>query len=864
MKLVCRGAENGTMLPGGMTVASITATTSNERTFSMEDFFDRVDLFRIDATRRLDDDRRGQMGQFLTPAPVAKFMASMFHELPASIHLLDAGAAVGSLSAAFISEVCNADHRPEKIVVTAYELDPLLIDYLRETYRLCQAACEEAGIHFEANIMNEDFIEAGASMLGGNLFKQVELPKFNCVIMNPPYRKIHSASKERKLLSSIGVETSNLYTGFLSVALKIIEENGQIVAITPRSFCNGLYFNSFRKLLLDTVSLRWIHVFESRNKAFDDDDVLQENVIFHAVKDHSKKQEVVITSNHSPNDGYSTIRRVSRNDLVHPKDPNRFIRLVTNELDHAIVQRMHSFNNTLEDLGIDVSTGRIVDFRAEDFLCEDTCEGSVPLIYPGHFGDGCVEWPKPLKKKPAAILNVEETRADLLVPNEDYVLVKRFSSKEEKKRVVAVLYDPEQFDFPYVGLENHLNYYHRNGSGLPAKMAKGLAVFLNSTLVDSYFRQFSGHTQVNATDLRSLYYPSREQLDYLANIVEDTFPDQDTIDRYVEELIVMPEEINGANPVQARKKIEEALSILQELDFPRAQLNERSALTLLALLDLKPATPWAESSEPLCGITQMMDFFAEHYGRQYAPNTRETVRRQTVHQFLQAALIVINPDKPTRPTNSPHTVYQIEPEALVLLKTFGTGGWAKKLKQYRSKVDSLRAKYKKSREMKRIHVQLGPGDSIELSPGGQNVLVKKIMEDFCTRFTPGAKVIYVGDTSKKWAYFDSDLLAELGVTIEEHGKMPDIVVYYEEKGWLALIEAVTSHGPVDPKRHHELRELFKGSKVGLVFVTAFSTRKTLIKYLDEIAWETEVWVADSPSHLIHFDGKRFLGPYASQ
>ena len=309
------------------------------------------------------------------------------------------------------------------------------------------------------------------------------------------------------------------------------------------------------------------------------------------------------------------------------------------------------------------------------------------------------------------------------------------------------------------------------------------------------------------------------------------------------------------------RKIKEALKVLESLGFPRQQQNERSALTLLSLLSLKPDDLWETANEPLMGITPMMDFFAEHYGKRYAPNTRETVRRQTVHQFFQAALIVPNPDKPSRPTNSPKAVYQIEPSALKLLREFGKPGWDKHLREYLQTVETLKKLYARERDKNRIPVNLANGQKIRLSPGGQNVLVKNIIDDFCSLFTPDGYVIYVGDTQRKWAYFDPDALRELGVKIEEHGKMPDVVVYYTEKNWLVLIEAVTSHGPVNPKRREELKNLFAGSKVGLVYVTAFLDRRTMVKYLDDISWETEVWVAESPTHLIHFNGERFLGPY---
>lgn len=325
----------------------------------------------------------------------------------------------------------------------------------------------------------------------------------------------------------------------------------------------------------------------------------------------------------------------------------------------------------------------------------------------------------------------------------------------------------------------------------------------------------------------------------------------------------MPKE---ANIEKAKQKIEEAIEILRALGFPRQQQNERSALTLLSLLDLKPEDAWDTASNPLMGITPMMEFFAEHYGKRYAPNTRETVRRQTVHQFVQAGLIIPNPDEPSRPTNSPKAVYQIEPSALKLLREYGKPTWNKHLDEYLNAVETLKEIYARERDIRRIPVKLTNGHEIRLSPGGQNVLVKKIIDDFCPFFTPGGHLIgghliYVGDTQKKWAYFDRDALETLGVEIEEHGKMPDIVIHYVERNWLVLIEAVTSHGPVNPKRRQELQGLFAKSKAGLVYVTAFLDRRTMIKYIDDISWGTEVWIAETPTHLIHFNGERFLGPY---
>lgn len=308
-------------------------------------------------------------------------------------------------------------------------------------------------------------------------------------------------------------------------------------------------------------------------------------------------------------------------------------------------------------------------------------------------------------------------------------------------------------------------------------------------------------------------------------------------------------------------KIADALQVLGELGMPRAQQNDRSALCLLALLDLRQGRSWAASKKTLVGITPMMEFAREHYGKQYAPNTRETFRCQTMHQLVAAGIALYNPDNPARPVNSPKAVYQIEPATLVLLRTFGTARWNKSLEAYLSNRKTLAARYAKAREMRKLPVKLTTGDTIRLSPGDHSELIKAIIEEFAPRFVPGGILVYAGDTGEKWGYFDKELLTKLGVEVDGHGKMPDVVLYCPDRTWLLLVESVTSHGPVDGKRHEELARVFSGSKAGLVYVTAFPSRAAMTRYLGEIAWETEVWVADAPSHLIHFNGARFLGPH---
>ena len=309
------------------------------------------------------------------------------------------------------------------------------------------------------------------------------------------------------------------------------------------------------------------------------------------------------------------------------------------------------------------------------------------------------------------------------------------------------------------------------------------------------------------------------------------------------------------------KLLADSLRILIALGMPRAQHNERSAVSLLALLDLRPGMVWSQATNPLIGITPIMSWARQHYDRDDAPNTRETYRRQTMHQLVDAGIALYNPDDPTRAVNSPRAVYQISPPALELIKTYRAAGWKSSLSEYLKVAQTLAARYAAAREHHQIPVTTSAGNTLTLTPGDHSRLIKAIIEDFAPRFAPGSVLVYAGDTGSKVGYFDHALLANLGVNLDRHGKLPDVVLHFVERDWLLLVESVTSHGPVDGKRHGELSKLFGKCTAGLVYVTAFPNRQIMGKYLHEIAWETEVWVADAPSHLIHFNGVRFLGPY---
>jgi len=478
-------------------------------------------------------DKRHELGQFLTPRPVADFMATLFEARWQELDLLDAGAGQGALSAALVRWLCAARHKPKRISVTAYELDKTLIESLHATLHECEQDCERAGVRFSATVLNEDFIEAAVPIARGDLFASHQ-PRFNAAIVNPPYRKIRSDSSTRALLRSAGIETSNLYTGFVALIIKLLADRGELVAITPRSFCNGPYFKPFRADFLKTMSLRRLHVFESRSTAFSRDAVLQENIIVHAVKGASKPERVIISSNSGAPGSPVTEHQVAYCDVVSPTDTQQFIHLAGGVEQDSARSAMGQLSASLADLDISVSTGRVVDFRAKEFLRQLPARDTAPLIYPCHFNGGFVHWPKEKGRKPNAIASNERTR-ELLVPAGVYVLVKRFTAKEERKRIVACIYDSHHIHATFVGFENHLNYFHVKGHGLPMPLARGLAAFLNSSVVDRYFRQFNGHTQVNATDLRSLNYPTKADLEKLGRKIADPGMPQAALDALVEE-----------------------------------------------------------------------------------------------------------------------------------------------------------------------------------------------------------------------------------------------------------------------------------------------------------------------------------------
>jgi adenine-specific DNA-methyltransferase len=445
------------------------------------------------------------LGQFMTPAPIAKFMASLF-ELSnlKTCKLLDAGAGVGALSTAFLDRIRNENRDIEKIEIKAFEIDSKLRKVLEEVLS-CHKTIVNDFFEVREDVDSTDFIEYAAKQL---LIERMR--PFTHAILNPPYKKLSSDSEHRFLLREVGIETVNLYSAFVALGIELLKSEGQLVAIIPRSFCNGTYYRQFRELILQKTAIRQIHLFDARDKVFGDDNVLQENVIIFLQRDAKQKDVVISRSTDGSFSDYSA-EPYNFERIVNSLDKDNFIHIPESK-ETNILKLSPVCKQELSNLFVEVSTGPVVDFRVKEHIRKMPDESTVPLFYPGHFDGNNVEYPKLGWKKPNAI-EFNKATEKWLFPKGFYTVVRRFSSKEQKRRIYASVVNPNSFpDTIAFGFENHLNVFHLKKRGITEFLAFGLACFLNSTIVDRYFRSFSGHTQVNATDLRKLIYPDFETL----------------------------------------------------------------------------------------------------------------------------------------------------------------------------------------------------------------------------------------------------------------------------------------------------------------------------------------------------------------
>lgn len=466
----------------------------NGRVDTVVNFLTAVEQRRVEAAAAIEPRRRAHLGQFFTPTAPAALLAAMPPPPAGPWQLLDPGAGVGSLAAALVARwLGETDLRSMEVV--AYELDDGLLPALEETLREAQVLALHHGRTLRFEIRHANFVT-----------EPPQRGSANVVLMNPPYRKLGVASEERQALAEGAdpVRVTNAYAGFLVQAVRALVPGGQLVAITPRSFANGPYFRDLRRELLARASFERLHVYDTRDRVFADAGVLQENVVF-SMRVGAPPGAVSMSSSHDA-DGDVTVASRHHDEIVHPEDPERFVRLPLTDEAADVAAAMLALPATLPDLGLEVSTGKVVDFRSREQLRAGPGPGAAPLVYAQNLNGGTVHWPIAGRKPQALVIDDRTER--LLLPNEHFVVVKRFSAKEERRRVVAAVSAPDAYGgAPAVAFENHLNVFHTNGRGLDPELAAGLAVYLGSDLVDDYIRQFSGHTQINATDLRRLRYP---------------------------------------------------------------------------------------------------------------------------------------------------------------------------------------------------------------------------------------------------------------------------------------------------------------------------------------------------------------------
>jgi len=466
---------------------------------------------------------RKMKGQFFTPRRVSRYMASLFEICHNRVRLLDPGAGTGILTAAFCERLLNNDKIID-LTIDTYENDPNLLPFLEEVLESCKLTLEEKGHNVKYNIYEQDFI-----LHNERYFKKTSLlwaiesnALYDFVISNPPYYKLNKDSPQSIVMMDLISGQPNIYALFMALSASMVKPEGEMVFITPRSFCSGLYYKKFREWFLNHTQIMNIHIFGSRKEVFDKDEVLQENIIIKAKKNGKGRKHKKVIISTSKNKKFDELKKfeVQTTDVFYHKNGDIFIRIPTSILDVNILHIVDSWPNTLNDLGLEISTGPVVPFRAKEYLLPELTKSpkSVPLLWMHNIQNMKVIWPTKKNKKPLAIQVCDKTMS-ILLPVKNYVLVKRFSSKEQKRRLYAAVLLESDFSYKIVGIENHINYIYRPKGNLSAYEAFGIAAILNTTIIDNFFRSLNGNTQVNATDIRSLPFPRIEDIRKIGEVV---------------------------------------------------------------------------------------------------------------------------------------------------------------------------------------------------------------------------------------------------------------------------------------------------------------------------------------------------------
>lgn len=653
-------------------------------------------------------------GQFLTPPAIARYMAKQLGQIQSGASLLEPACGSGVLVCALIERLI-AGKKPLEISVTAYETDNELAELGRQILELTSQEAEKHDIKLRWQVFEEDFILACLPDEQPSLFEPGEphCRSFDFVVSNPPYFKINSEDVRVKSVSGKLNGHTNIYTLFMALSAKLLAPHGKACFIVPRSFCSGVYFSEFRRDLLKDVTPLAVHLFQSRDDVFRGDEVLQENVIFSFEKSSCQEHRYwagLVNISASANEttlDEAISRDVSFEHFLKDHDGSLFFRLPTGILDEQILDAVDRWDDSLEKYGLQVSTGRVVPFRAKSLLREHVKPGNgiVPLLWMQNVKPYQVEFPLDRFDKPQAILANDPS---LLVPCSNYVLLRRFSAKEDRRRLVSAPFIGKYFDFEQIGFENHLNVISRKKGSLSEHEAIGLSAILNSAIMDRYVRIVNGNTQVNAAEIRSLPLPPLEVITELGREIEDIDkPTPEQVDKVIFSTLWRTKLLDDEFPlIQETRitmgKIEQAQEILELFGLPSAQQNEISALTLLALAQLSERSAWENATNPMLRVHDILVEVKQRYGREYAENSRETIRRRVLHQFAQAGIVIQNADDPARPTNSGLNNYMLSELALDAIRAYGSPAWDRKHKAFLDRQGRLLDLYQRSREQNKI------------------------------------------------------------------------------------------------------------------------------------------------------------------
>lgn len=815
-----------------------------------------------------------QSGQFLTTPAIARFMAQRSGNLEDGYRILEPAVGSGVLVCALIERILQ-ESRPLEIWVDGFETDPALCKAAQEVFDQAAQQALQFGATIHWQIYERDFVLECAPQQQPALFPNFGPGPgaYDLILANPPYFKLNTHDPRAHLRVGLLSSHTNIYALFMAIGAQMLKPQGKACFIVPRSFCSGQYFTKFRQEFWATARPLSFHLFEARNDLFKQAEVLQENVI--VTFERRRSGEMTAPADEAIQISASTravnltqdqpTRRVSPDKFLYQRDGLFLFRLPTGALDEKILAAMDRWKDSLERLDLKVSTGPVVAFRAARHLRSPeslSANDIAPLLWMQNVRPYRIEWPAKDFQKPQGI-STAQNAATLLTPKANYILTRRFSAKEDRRRIIAAPLFAHDFPGDFIGLENHLNYIHRVHGELSVPEMTGLTALFNSSLIDRYFRIANGNTQVNAAELRTLPLPPWKIIQRIGEQIIETPIEK--IERIVFSTLwetgLLPEDLPILQETRIHMgKIEQAQEILLALGLPSAQQNEMSALTLLVLAQLSEDMAWGEAQPKAMRVHDILGEIKIRYQREYAENTRETIRRQALHQFEQAGLVIRNPNNPALATNSPRTHYTLTDMALAVIRSYQTENWPAARNDFLNSRGSLIETYLKSVEQNRVPIQIADGTQYHLSPGKHNQLQAKVIEEFGSRFAPGSRLLYLGDTARKALIFDLDGFQKLNLAPTVHGKLPDVVLYDETHNRLFLIEAVTSHGPVSPKRKCELEAMFAACTAERVYLSAFLDFKTFNKFAAEIAWETEVWIAQIPNHMIHYNGEKFLRP----